>query len=49
MRGPGELEFCCSLVARGLRGVQLVNSDAHEGLRSAPAQCFSGAIGIRSA
>jgi putative transposase len=30
-------------VARGLRGVQLVISDAHEGLRSALAQCFVGA------
>jgi transposase-like protein len=37
------LEFCRSLVARGLRGVQLVISDAHEGLRSALAQCFAGA------
>ena len=37
------LEFCRSLVARGLRGLQLVISDAHEGLRSALAQCFAGA------
>jgi len=37
------LEFCRSLVARGLRGVQLVISDAHEGLRSALARCFAGA------
>ena len=37
------LEFCRTLVARGLRGVQLVISDAHEGLRSALAQCFAGA------
>ncbi|MGH7608576.1 MAG: IS256 family transposase, partial [Candidatus Dormibacteria bacterium] len=37
------LEFCRQLVARGLHGVQLVISDAHEGLRSALAQCFSGA------
>ena len=37
------LEFCRSLVRRGLRGVQLVISDAHEGLRKALAQCFTGA------
>ena len=37
------LEFCRSLVRRGLRGIQLVISDAHEGLRSALAQCFAGA------
>jgi putative transposase len=37
------LEFCRSLVARGLSGVLLVISDAHEGLRSALAQCFAGA------
>ena len=37
------LDFCRRLVARGLRGVQLVISDAHEGLRSALAQCFTGA------
>ena len=37
------VEFCRQLVARGLRGVQLVISDAHEGLRSALAQCFTGA------
>ena len=36
-------EFCRSLVARGLSGVLLVISDAHEGLRSALAQCFAGA------
>jgi putative transposase len=30
-------------VARGLSGVLLVISDAHEGLRSALAQCFAGA------
>ncbi|MGH9072297.1 MAG: IS256 family transposase [Acidimicrobiales bacterium] len=46
--GPSEteafwLEFCRQLVARGLHGVQLVISDAHEGLRSALAQCFQGA------
>src|ERR671928_1038673 len=37
------LEFCRHLVARGLHGVQLVISDAHEGLRKALAACFSGA------
>ena len=37
------LEFCRSLVRRGLRGVQLVISDAHEGLRNALARCFAGA------
>lgn len=46
--GPSEteafwLDFSRRLVARGLRGVQLVISDAHEGLRSALAQCFTGA------
>jgi transposase-like protein len=42
------LEFCRSLVARGLHGVQLVISDAHEGLRSARAQCFAGTSWQRS-
>lgn len=37
------LEFCRSLLARGLSGVQLVISDAHQGLKAALAQCFSGA------
>ena len=37
------LDFCRRLVARGLRGVHLVISDAHEGLRSALTQCFVGA------
>jgi transposase-like protein len=37
------LEFCRSLARRGLSGVQLVISDAHEGLRSALAQVFTGA------
>ncbi|MGA2284630.1 MAG: IS256 family transposase [Candidatus Dormibacteria bacterium] len=36
------LEFCRSLIRRGLGGIQLVISDAHEGLRSALAQCFAG-------
>ena len=39
------LEFCRSLVRRGLGGVQLVISDAHEGLRNALAQCFAGKAG----
>lgn len=37
------LEFLRSLVARGLTGVQLVTSDAHEGLKAAIAQVLSGA------
>ena len=41
--GPFWLEFCRHLVARGLRGVRLVISDAHEGLRQALAACFAGA------
>ncbi len=35
-------EFLRSLVARGLHGVQLVVSDAHEGLKKAIAQVFQG-------
>jgi len=34
---------CRALVGRGLRGVQLVNSDAHRGLVEAIAQVFVGA------
>lgn len=46
--GPSEsesfwLEFSRSLLARGLRGVRLVISDAHLGLRAAIAACFAGA------
>ena len=46
--GPSEdgafwLSFLRSLVARGLGGVQLVVSDAHEGLKSALAAVLSGA------
>ncbi len=37
------LEFLRSLVQRGLTGVQLVISDAHEGLKAAIAQVLSGA------
>jgi transposase-like protein len=37
------MEFCRSLVARGLRGVRLTISDAHEGLKKALAACFAGA------
>jgi transposase-like protein len=37
------LEFLRSLVARGLHGVQLVTSDAHEGLKAAIGIVFSGA------
>lgn len=46
--GPSEdgafwLAFLRSLVARGLRGVQLVISDAHQGLKSAIAAALGGA------
>ncbi len=46
--GPSEdgafwLRFLRSLVARGLRGVQLVSSDAHEGLQGAIAAVLQGA------
>ncbi len=46
--GPGEdsafwTEFLRGLVARGLRGVRLVISDAHEGLRQAIATVLQGA------
>jgi putative transposase len=37
------LEFLCSLKRRGLKGVRLVTSDAHEGLKVALNQAFSGA------
>ncbi len=36
------LEFLRSLVKRGLKGVQLVVSDAHEGLKSAVGTVFAG-------
>ncbi len=32
---PFWVEFLCSLTRRGLRGVKLVTSDAHEGLKAA--------------
>lgn len=38
------LEFLRSLVRRGLRGVRLVVSDAHEGLKAALGQVLSGAV-----
>src|SRR5215217_2138413 len=46
--GPSEdgafwLRFLRSLVARGLTGVRLVTSDAHEGLKGAIAAVFHGA------
>ncbi len=41
--GAFWLSFLRSLVARGLHGVQLVISDAHQGLRSAIAAVLSGA------
>jgi putative transposase len=37
------VEFCRSLSRRGLSAVQLVISDAHEGLRGALSQVFAGA------
>ncbi len=36
-----ERQFCRSLARRGLSGVQLVISDAHEGLCSALSQVFA--------
>ena len=46
--GPREdgafwLSFLRGLVARGLSGVQLVISDAHQGLKSAIAAVLTGA------
>src|SRR5579883_3233574 len=41
--GAGWLAFLRSLVARGLKGVELVISDAHPGLKSAIASALSGA------
>ena len=41
--GAFWLSFLRSLVARGLSGVELVVSDAHQGLRDAIATVFSGA------
>jgi transposase-like protein len=41
--GPFWTAFLRSLVKRGLRGVKLVISDAHEGLRKAPSTAVSGA------
>jgi len=41
--GAFWLAFLRSLVARGLSGVQLVTSDAHEGLKDAIAVAFAGA------
>ena len=40
---PFWSEFLRSLVARGLKGVQLVISDGHEGLKAAIAKVLSGA------
>lgn len=42
--GAFWLAFLRSLVARGLGGVQLVVSDAHQGLKSAIAAVLTGAI-----
>ena len=41
--GAGWTAFLRSLVARGLSGVQLVISDAHEGLKNAIAGVLAGA------
>src|SRR3954471_6150462 len=41
--GAGRLAFLRSLVARGLTGVQLVISDAHEGLKGAIEAVLVGA------
>ena len=41
--GSFWLSFLRSLVARGLRGVKLVTSDAHQGLKDAVATVFAGA------
>jgi transposase-like protein len=41
--GAGWLAFLRSLVARGLKGVQLVTSDAHEGLKNAISATLRGA------
>ena len=41
------LEFLRRLVARGLKGVRLVISDAHEGLKRAIAEVRAGATGQR--
>lgn len=35
-------DFLASLIARGLHGVELVTSDAHEGLGAARKACFAG-------
>ena len=41
--GASWLSFLRGLVARGLSGVELVTSDAHEGLKAAIATVFGGA------
>ena len=43
--GAFWLAFLRSLSARGLSGVELVVSDAHQGLRGAIAAVFGGAAG----
>ena len=45
--GSFWLSFLRSLVARGLSGVQLVTSDAHQGLKDALSTVFSGASWMR--
>ena len=46
--GAFWLTFLRSLVARGLGGVELVGSDAHQGLRDAIATVFGGASNLPS-
>ena len=41
--GAVWLSFLRGLVARGLSGVELVTSDAHQGLKAAIATVFGGA------
>src|SRR5260370_38889184 len=50
--GPAEdlefwLEFLRQLVSRGFRGVRLVTSDSHLGVKQAVAQVLAGATGQR--
>ncbi len=46
--GAGWTAFLRGLVARGLSGVRLVISDAHEGLKAATAKVLAGASWQRS-
>ena len=42
--GEGWRTFLSNLKARGLSGVEVITSDAHEGLRGAIQRCFPGSI-----